>query len=85
MRETEDVGGGDNGGEGDGCGSENGNRKAFCGGSGWGDGKIGSGEADGGGGGGSGGMVGGKVIVSREEVISNLVELFKEVGIQRGV
>lgn len=36
-------------------------------------------------GGGGGGGTGGKVVVSRAEVVSNLVELFKEVGVRGGV
>lgn len=76
--------GGGNGGESDGEGgggaSENGDGQADGGGGGWGDGKGGSGGSAGGGGSGGGGAGGGKIVVTREEVISNLVELFKEVG-----
>lgn len=44
------------------------------------DGGGSAGGGGGGGGSGGGGAGAGKVVVSRQEVISNLVELFKEVG-----
>lgn len=56
-------------------GSENSDAKGDSGSARWGDE---SGVTDGGSGGG-GGAGDGKVVVSRQEVISNLVELFKEV------
>lgn len=67
----------DRGGGGGGGGSENSDTKGDGGSARWGDE---SGANDGGGGSGGGGGAGaGKVVVSRQEVISNLVELFKEV------
>lgn len=69
----------DRGGGGGGGGSENSDAKGDGGSARWGDE---SGVNDGGGGSGGGGGAGagaGKVVVSRQEVISNLVELFKEV------